>query len=418
MQMQEAFCTTNWKAIPMGYPFRILIPHASRPAHRLRLWIVLVLIFFAFGQQHHLFFIYREALAAKYSPTKLPSSSTEQHLQAWIPDEESAFFQDRLIANRATWKTLGEGWEGKTFVFEDSVIKTFTPGRSPYRNCASSTMYEAWPTEIPASLHFGGTEQNASSANPGFLPVRSYFKATTSTSVAEWHLVTPLLAGGSLKNLASKLRNSELSYRDVDTYHRPSFNRLLLSLQTLHEEGFCHDDVKTTNIFVAGKSHWVLGDLGNLRHVSHPYHTSLLWRENEQLADCRANDVIRALKSYVRFVRDATNDNDAFNFVLLQGKEPLSRLFWSAAANAPALSAAKLHERSLKVHPQQHVRSVADASSRLHIQRYGWLSVISRSLERQYATNHLLQTRMGEKMARWWALTWIFGIPITTICGV
>lgn len=81
--------------------------------------------------------------------------------------------------------------------------------------------------------------------------------------------------------------------------------------------------------------------MGNLRQDFHPYHSKLLWRENRQLADCRANDVICALKSYLRFVCDANTDDDAFNIEFFKGKQPLSWLFWSVAAPLH-LSAAQL----------------------------------------------------------------------------
>ena len=400
----------------MGRPFGVSIP--QRSFYHLRYRIVLVLFIFVLFEQHHFFFIYRGALAAKYASTEFTPSFKREHSQPWVPDEESAHFQDRLVANRAAWTTLGEGWEGKTFVYQDSVIKTFTPGRSPFRNCAPGTTKEKWPTEIPASLYFGGSEHNATPSYGGFLPVKASFMATSSTRHAEWHLVTPLLESGSLENLIMKVRRQGKLYRDIDTQYRPAFERLLRTLQKLHEAGYCHDDVKPGNIFVTDDAHWVLGDLGNLRHISHPYHSSLLWKENKQLSDCRANDAIRTLKSYMSFVRDSAIDTDAFNADFFETREPLSRLFWSAAANSLHLSAVELRVNSTIDYPQLHVEDMLSGSLLAPSRSHPWLSLFSQRWSRHYAVNQSLQTRIGEKRARRWALTWIFGVPVTTVCGV
>ncbi|KAF3046198.1 hypothetical protein E8E11_008300 [Didymella keratinophila] len=224
---------------------------------------------------------------------------------------------------------LGHGWDGETFVYQNSVIKTITPVRSPFRNCAPGTSGEMWPTEIPASLYFGGTEENAITAQGGFLQVKAYFMAASSDIQAEWHLITPLLKGESLKDLTARLRDECMTYREIDVRHRPAFKGLLDSLEILHKAGFCHDDIKPGNVFVADNSHWILGDLGNLRHNSHPYHSSQLWKVNNQLPDCRPNDNIRALRTYIHFVRDSAADADALNihFFEKRKREPLTRLF-------------------------------------------------------------------------------------------
>src|SRR5690606_12814930 len=107
-----------------------------------------------------------------------------------------------------------------------------------------------------------------------------------------------------------------------------------------HEDhNLCHDDVKTDNIFISPSSstanstgpQWLLGDLGNARHPSHPYHSSYLWAPlNSQLPDCRANDVFRLLKSYATFLRRSVSDAHAFDRVFFEGTEAWSCLYWRA----------------------------------------------------------------------------------------
>ncbi|KAJ4400337.1 hypothetical protein N0V91_008796 [Didymella pomorum] len=365
--------------------------------------------------RQYLFLAYQGALVAKYSPTAFEQDS--EHWQAWTPDEESAHLQDRIVANRATWRMLGHGWEGETFVYQDSVIKTFTPGRSPFRNCAPGNAGEKWPSEIPASLHFGGTEDNATTAQGGFLTVKAYFMAVSSDTQAEWHLVTPLLKGGSLNDLTDRTRNEGMTYREIDARYRPAFAGLLDSLEKLHKAGFCHDDIKPGNIFVADDSDWVLGDLGNLRHISHPYHSSLLWKENDQLPDCRVNDNIRALRTYTRFVRDSAVDADALNIHFFEEREPLTRLFWSAASSLPHLSATDLRERSALFYPQLEAKNPFEYVETVPRPGCVWLSIFSRRWRYRCAVDDMLQTRMGEKIARWWAMTWLFGVPVRETCG-
>ncbi|CAO2649296.1 Nn.00g066810.m01.CDS01 [Neocucurbitaria sp. VM-36] len=416
----------------MGRPFLSSIRHTSRSLHPLRYRLVLVIIFLALFQQQHLYFVHRQSLAAKYSSTIFASNSQELHPRLLRPDDEDSHFQDELLMNREAWKVLGEGWEGKVFTYKDLVIKTFTPGRSPFRNCAPGMTNKKWPTEIPASLRFGGFYQqadanednygqNASTTNDGFLPVKAFFKASPLPSKpAEWHLVTPFVPGGNLNTFAGKLSTDTIarSFRDVDARYRPAFNRLLASMEGLHDAGYCHDDIKPANIFIRDDSHWVLGDLGNARHISHPYHSSRLWRNNDQLEDCRANDVIRALKSYFKFIQTSLDDDGDFNIALLEGKEPMSRLFWGTLAGATSMSAARLRQQSLIEYPEAPPKTDSNAGYSLLPHSYTLMYLFSRRLALKHAVNRTLLTRMGEKMARWWAMTWLFGVPISEVCGL
>ncbi|KAJ4991721.1 hypothetical protein SVAN01_02836 [Stagonosporopsis vannaccii] len=398
----------------MGRPFSFPVPQRSLSYLRYRL--ALVLVGFILFEQHHLFFKYQEALAAKYSPTKFPPL-TEQ--QSWAFDEESVHYQDQLVANRAAWRPLREGWEGKTFIYQGSVIKTFTPGRSPFRNCAPGTANELWPTELPASLYFGGSGQSNASSHDGFLPVKALFMTASSNTQAEWHLVTPLAKGGSLQDLTIKMRERKQTYRDIDGQYRSAFTGLLDSLQVLHGAGYCHDDVKPGNILIADDAHWILGDLGNLRHVTHPYHTSLLWKENKQLPDCRKNDVFRALKSYVQFVRAAAVDAGTFDAEFYEKREPLSRLFWSVAVGVAHFDVEELRARAAAIgNPWVDDIDTVHNAALAATQNFAWLNMFSRRSALHFAVNQELQTRLGEKTARWWALTWFFGVQVTITCGV
>lgn len=410
---QRATHTPFYNRAHMGRPFRISAP--TRSLYHIRYRLGLALLILILFRQHHLFVVYQDALAAKYSPTTFEQDS--QHWQPWTPDEESAHLQDRIVASRATWRVLGHGWEGATFVYQDSVIKTFRPGRSPLRNCAPGTAREKWPTEIPASLYFGGTENKATKFQGGFLPVRAYFMAVSSDSQAEWHLITPLLRGGSVNDLTARTKKKGMTYREIDVRYRPAFEGLLGSLARLHEAGFCHDDIKPGNIFVADDTHWILGDLGNLRHISHPYHSSLLWRQNNQLPDCRTNDNLRALRTYIRFVRDSAVDAHALNVHFFEKSEPLTRLFWSAASSLPHPSPADFRESSALFHPQLEAENPFEYVEIVPRPGCVWLSMFSLRWGYRCAVDDMLQTRMEEKMARRWAMTWLFGVPIRETCG-
>ncbi|KAH4000512.1 hypothetical protein HBI70_121880 [Parastagonospora nodorum] len=395
------------------------MPYISRSLYSLRSRLAFVLLVTAFCHQQHLFFVSRQSLAAKYSATEFEVARPELHPRFERPDDEDAEFQDDLIANRDDWTVLGEGWEGKVFAYKDSVIKTFTPGRSPFRNCASGATNERWPTEIAASLRFGGFDQEVNNGDAGnttfegFLPVRAYFKAALSPAEdPEWHLVTPLVEDGNLKDLAKRLSREveDNSVREIDAHYRPAFERLLQNLQTLHEARYCHDDIKPANIFIQEDTNWLLGDLGNVRHISHAYHSSRLWQDNNQLKDCRANDIMRALKSYLQFIRAASPNQQQFDVDFLERREPLSRLFWTASAGAPKMSAAKLQHLSAVEYPHRAPVPQSDEQTSEILKLFRHWSL-------RKAVDHALETRIGEKLARWWGIVSIFGVPENKTCG-
>jgi serine/threonine protein kinase len=401
----------------MGRLLLYSIPHSARTLHYLRYRVAVVFFILALFQQQHLYLSSRQALSEKYSATNFNSHDNgDLQVRSWQPDDEHSKLQDELMANRAAWKVLGEGWEGRVFAYEDSVIKTFTPGRSPFRNCAPDAT--RWPTEIPASLQFGGSAaDDANATNDGFLPVKAHYMASiTPGEPAEWHLVTPLLEGGNLRSLAEKLSSEEtpMTYSQIDARYRPAFNELLKNLGTLHDAGYCHDDMKPANIFIQDESHWAIGDLGNVREVFHPYHSSRIWKDNDQLEDCRANDVIRALQSYLKFIQSSAADEDDFNAAFYEGQAPLSRLFWWTIANAPHMSTHKLRRRSLSEYPEAEAK--VDDGFPVPARPRTLLGLFSERLAVKHATDHALITRMDERSVRLWGMVWLFGVPESEVC--
>jgi hypothetical protein len=398
--------------------------------YHLRYRIAVVLFMFALIQQQRLFLLSRQSLIAKYSPTDFDTDSEYLQPRFSRTNDEGSQFQDDLVAKRAAWEMLGKGWEGKVFAYEDSVIKTFTPGRSPFRNCAPDTITK-WPTEIPASLRFGGlsrpvhlsdtgSRRDSNTTFDGFLPVKGYFMAsTTPGNPAEWHLVTPLLKG-NLNTLAKQLSTSAkpTTFREVDALYRPAFDGLLRSMVRLHSAGFCHDDIKPANIFVQDELHWVVGDLGNVREVSHPYHTSKMWEDNNQLQDCRANDVVRALQSYLKFVQSSASNSDEFNAAFYEGSEPLIGLFWWTLANAQSMSAEELRRRSVIDYSEAMYTAEVDDMFPKPAQLHTFLGLFSGRLAVKRAVDHALMTRMDERSARWFGMVWLFGVPDSRVCGV
>lgn len=338
-------------------PFRL----RPRVAQRLAC-VILVLVGLHFWLLHS---AYCEALSEKYSPTLFTRLSRhDEDLLAsarWHLSAEDQHAERRyLLQNRSHWKSLGSGYEGDTFTYNGSVIKVFRPGRSPLRNCVPDVLpMIQWPPEIPVSLLLGGFRHqqdhvSTGSAQSGFLPVLDYFLIPTSgeTHPGEWYLVTPFLKSGTLEHLARRLQHDDhsLGPEEVDARFRPSFNRLLRALDLMHTEyDLCHDDIKMDNIFVTTQmasaettvnkssrpaheedATWLIADLGNARQPSHSYHSSLLWvHDNGQHPDCRVNDVVRLVKSYMLFLQSASSPRrDTFNKPFLTASAPWSQLYW------------------------------------------------------------------------------------------
>jgi serine/threonine protein kinase len=247
----------------------------------------------------------------------------------------------------------------------------------------------------------------------GFLPVKAFFMADPSGQARpEWHLITPFLSGGNLNDLAKRLRGHHpyKHFHEVDSAYRPAFNNLLRVLESLHSRGFCHDDIKPSNIFLQSDTNWILGDLGNVRQIDHLYHSSRLWvQDNSQLADCRANDSLRALKSYLQFIRAASDDFEAFEGEIFAGRETLSRLFWWAIADASSMGAAELRIRSEIEDPRQ--TSSQRSTVGVHTKPY-YSFLLGKRKSLSIAVDQALRTSFSERAARWAAMSWLFGIPV------
>lgn len=320
--------------------------------------------------------IYYEALRAKYERTEfLDDADVTKQLvpsQMFLGPEDTHGDRLRLWQERANWRHLGNGYEGDVYLYNNSVIKTFNTKSSPLRNCVPGIAPGIrWPTEIQASLLLDGHVSSEKSVpvpdESDFVPIHDLFLSLEEDGThGRWHMVSPFLESGDLGKLAKRLQPRALSYRELDMRFRPSFDRLLGALYTMHaKHNLCHDDIKSDNIFVtsfstgAEDTHWLLGDLGNARQPTHAYHTSRLWsHDNDQIADCRANDAIRLVKTYTQFIQmastGASEDSIQFDAAFFAQQEPWSRLYWSvntAAAIAPMDAAAVLDE-SLRFPPE------------------------------------------------------------------
>ena len=390
----------------------------------LRIRIIGIILLIWLVHQQRLFLAYHNALSAKYAPTEFHGIDLER---AYPLGGRASTLQAELLANRPSWKKLGSGCEGTTFVLNDIVIKTFTSGRSPFRNCAPRPASSRWPAEIPASLIFGNGEASNSStpfASQGAnkircLPVRTAFYAASSPGATpEWHLATPLAPNGTLKSFSKNVHTRGLGFNTLDAQYREKFHDLLQSLQGLHDAGFCHDDIKPDNIFIGEEGEWILGDLGNVRHVAHPYHASRLWSDNQQLRDCRANDILRAMKTYILFLRTSSLDVERLDEELLSRREPLAKLFWWTMDNALTMTGDELRQQSSLESAWLSERTVENLQE-MRVGRNGVLSLFSLgSLRVSRTVDKILSLSNSESYARLKAMTWIFGIQQGACSGV
>ncbi|RYP73112.1 hypothetical protein DL770_007836 [Monosporascus sp. CRB-9-2] len=371
----------------------------------------------------HLSLYYRRELQAKYSPTNFVDAVVwEASRSKGQPTEHGIWGTPDLRDKRDEWERIGGGFEGDLYVYNHTVIKTFVTSRSPLRNCINHLSGPTRiPTEIPAMLLLGGQEDHVAQTAQ-FLPVKDYFlKPAADAEPASWHLLMPFLRGGNLKKLAQRLRSAGSAYQDLDHRFRPSLNRVLAALETMHSgHGLCHDDIKPENIFVDSASaagapsdtHWLLADFGNVRQPAHPYHSTRIWtRHSNQNADCRVNDAVRLVKTYVTFLRLASSDEAAFDAAFWTGVEPWSELYWSVVRDPmPGAQAARvIREKSVGLPPLRGLEAVeGEASEARSLGRRlpFWWCPAQRT--RRELRHGLFVT---ETRARLLGATWIFGLP-------
>ncbi|KAI8626094.1 hypothetical protein F5Y19DRAFT_232701 [Xylariaceae sp. FL1651] len=377
----------------------------------------------------HLHFRYREDLQAKYTPTVFSDALQRKIAQSPWKNPRDESDGRRILDQREDWKRIGGGWEGDIFMYNDTVIKTFVASRSPLRNCMKFTEAPTKiPTEIPATAWLGGLKSGINKATD-FMPIRDYFLTpATETEPASWHLLTPYLVSGNLEDLAKRLQPFGFTFRQLDASFRPSLHRMLGALEKMHDKyHLCHDDIKPGNIFVTGipprldvqpksdgkqDTHWLLSDFGNVREVTHPYHSSMIWtRDSHQHRDCRMNDAVRLIKTYVMFLRSASAENGtaSFDAAFWGDIEPWSELYWTAVRE-PLLDSAvarSLRDKSLSLPPLAFDTPVT-RKNKPHAP--GCLLGLSCKLQN---TEKELDRGMWvtEDKARVFAATSIFGVP-------
>lgn len=130
-------------------------------------------------------------------------------------------------------------------------------------------------------------------------------------------------------DLAKRTKVHERTPQKLDKIFRPAFEKLLGCLKLLHDKGFCHDDIKSDNIFVANATHWLVGDLGNVRHFDHPWHSTGRWKRENQWSDCVFNDVRRTFKTYMSFLRGSCGDRLDFDRAFYDPHQEWNKLYWA-----------------------------------------------------------------------------------------
>ncbi|KAF4983447.1 hypothetical protein FZEAL_1176 [Fusarium zealandicum] len=396
-----------------------------------------------------IFRTHRKALLDKFSPTIFTHLTTRDKdalaSTSWRWDqlpadrvvETSSYSRSDIWASRHDWRPLGSGSEGEAFVYNGTVIKVYKTKRFPFRNCVPEARPELrWPTEITASLLLGGmVDDEDVGIDANFLPVTDYFLSPpTEYTPPRWHFLTPFLPSGNLVKLAAHLRRSEHAYSadDLDVLYRPSLERLLEALDQMHNQHeLCHDDVKPDNIFLSGgksltepgatldaTKKWILADLGNVREPGHAYHSSILWsRLNNNIPDCRVNDVSRLLKSYMVFLRTAVDDAAAFDVQFFSGHEPWARLYWSlvdAIDEKKFVSATSTQQLSKQFGPsqQQYEDTAAWNRDPPGVRNPVTRLLLSREQVVVQGVTNALKISAADSAARNWGMTLLFGVPV------
>ena len=232
---------------------------------------------------------------------------------------------------------LGRGAEGTASLYVDEptgevvVVKTYTGiPRNPVpdelaMDFPEHAINKNWQAEIEAGLHFGDWKNGDEKA---FVPVKDYFILETGAEQWQWALVTPFVEDGTLESLAKRTEVHERTPQKLDTIFRNPLERFLMSLRLLHDAGFCHDDIKSDNVFIANATRWLVGDLGNVRHFGHPWHGTRRWKRENQWSDCVFNDIRRTLKTYMTFVRDSCGNQLDFDREFYSSRQAWNSFYW------------------------------------------------------------------------------------------
>ncbi|THY40197.1 hypothetical protein D6C98_09724, partial [Aureobasidium pullulans] len=242
---------------------------------------------------------------------------------------------------------LSSGFEGAISIYNDTrtgqnvAIKSFYVDRSPLRDTlpdAAVTIFgeTRWPTELQFMLLHANQlhTERKEPTNNGLVNVKDYFIVDDGGS-KQWQLVTKFYQYGTLRNAGPKIARlldlaPNLTTSHLDDIFRSSFEGVLQTLTRIHAQGFCHDDIKPANIFISDDpNHWLLGDFGNVRETSHPYHDSKIWKRQNQWRDCRKNDIRRLIMVYLSFLRSFHHtDTFVFDGEFLKGTQGWARLYW------------------------------------------------------------------------------------------
>ncbi|KAK5077530.1 hypothetical protein LTR70_009758 [Exophiala xenobiotica] len=270
----------------------------------------------------------------------LSAGFVQEHIRRPIPLVNADEFRNGPYQYE---RGLGAGKEGSVDLYthrdsgENVVVKRYRHGPEiswtrvpPVVNQSIAPIPQQWPSEISSALAIEAI-CNLEDIRDRFVPLRAFFFGTLDPHRSPaWHLVMPMMSGGSVGKLAEDLRSERASnVHDLDMRFRPAFEGLLAMLARLHARGLCHDDVKPSNFLLHDNiTQWSLSDYGQVRGVAHPYHSTRLWIEARQWTKCKLNDVRRALKLYMAFLRNACENSDQFDAEFYAGQTPWSRLYW------------------------------------------------------------------------------------------
>lgn len=124
---------------------------------------------------------------------------------------------------------------------------------------------------------------------------------------------------------------------------------------------------------------------------------------------------MRALKSYMQFIRISASDRSSFDEDFMEGQHNIHKLFRHATRRANGLNATLLQQLSHSFDAQHPDVPLVSNESHARL-RENPSSVFSRRFTLRLAVDRAIRTRIGEKLARFHAMTWIFGVPVPDIC--